>query len=224
MNEYMQSINYENQNIRSMEIDGEIHVCAKDVALALQFQNPADAISKHCKGVAIRYPLSTAGGTQEARFIKEPDLYRLILRANTAEAEKFQDFVCEELLPQYRKQGFYIGRSATASQRELLSLEFKANAVRARIEAERFELKAQQVFEIDGAVPLMDWIQSHRPELNTKQAANLSRTLKQVIAQELDKPVTNMSVPRRGKRLCARPEDIAAAMDTLNNRKQLESN
>lgn len=51
---------------------------AKDVAVALGYENTNDAINKFCKGVAKRYPLSTNGGKQEIRVIDEPDVYRLI--------------------------------------------------------------------------------------------------------------------------------------------------
>ena len=217
MKDSMMIVNYENSKINTAEIDGEFAVCAKDIAKVLGFVNPADAVSKHCKGVAIRYPLKTAGGTHDARFIKEPDLYRLILRANTEAAEKFQDFVCEEMLPQFRKRGFYISKAATAATRELLKLEFQANAVRAGIEKEAWELKARQALEIEGAVPVVDWIKGNLRELDDKQAANLSRNLKRVLAEELGLPVGSMSVPRRGKRLSARPDDLARALAALTN-------
>ena len=61
----------------------------------------------HCKGVTIRYPLETPGGIQQVRFINEPDLYRLITRSKLPEAEKFEAWVFEEVLPSIRKHGMY---------------------------------------------------------------------------------------------------------------------
>ena len=221
MNEHLQVINYETNQIRATEINGELVACAKDIALALGYERPNDAVNAHCKGAVIRRPLETAGGTQEARFIKEPDIFRLIMRAKTEPAEKFQDFVFEELLPQYRKQGFYMGHTATMQSREVASLEFRAQAARARMEAEAWELKARQVFEIEGAVAITDWLSSIHPELNAKQVANLSRTIKQVIAMELGQPVTSMHFLRRGKRLCAHPAAIEEAFALIETRKEL---
>ena len=53
------------------------------------------------------YPLETPGGTQQVRFITEPDLYRLITHSELPEAEKFERWVFEEVLPSIRKHGMY---------------------------------------------------------------------------------------------------------------------
>lgn len=49
--------------------NGTVLFCAKHVATALGYSNTRDAIAKHCKGVANRYPLETAGGIQQMVFI-----------------------------------------------------------------------------------------------------------------------------------------------------------
>ena len=59
------------------------------------------------RGVVKRYPLETPGGTQQVRFITEPDLYRLITHSKLPEAEKFERWVFEEVLPSIRKHGMY---------------------------------------------------------------------------------------------------------------------
>lgn len=80
---------------------------AKDVAVALGYENSNEAINKFCKGVANRYPLSTKGGKQELRVIDEPDVYRLIFGSKLESAKRFQDWVFEEVLPAIRKSGGY---------------------------------------------------------------------------------------------------------------------
>ncbi len=64
--------------IRTLDVDGKIMFCGRDVATALGYANTKDALAKRCKGVAKRYSLQTPGGTQQLRFITEGDLYRLI--------------------------------------------------------------------------------------------------------------------------------------------------
>lgn len=81
---------------------------AKDVAELLGYSNPADAISRHCKGVVKRYPLQTAGGAQEVRVIAEPDIYRLITHSKLPGAQKFEAWVFEDVLPDIRKHGGYL--------------------------------------------------------------------------------------------------------------------
>lgn len=94
--------------LRTYEEDGQILFCGKDVAKALGYKNTRDAMSKHCKGVAKRYPLRTAGGVQEFVFITEPDLYRLITHSKLPTAEKFERWVFEEVLPAIRRTGGYM--------------------------------------------------------------------------------------------------------------------
>ncbi|WP_066113469.1 BRO family protein [Gallibacterium salpingitidis] len=82
--------------------------CANDVCSILDYANPRQAIQKNCKpkGVSIRDTL-TKGGSQEMIYINEPNLYRLIIKSRKPEAEPFEAWVFEEVLPQIRKTGHY---------------------------------------------------------------------------------------------------------------------
>lgn len=99
--------NFEGSSLRAMEIDGEPWFVGKDVAEALGYARPNDAIQQHCKGAVKRRPLQTAGGTQEVRVISEPDMLRLIVNSNLPAAEKFERWVFEDVLPSIRKTGSY---------------------------------------------------------------------------------------------------------------------
>lgn len=98
---------FDTQAVRLVTVEGEPWFVGKDVALVLGYVNPADAISKHCKGVVKRYPLQTAGGTQEVRVISEPDMLRLIVGSKLPAAERFERWIFEEVLPSIRKSGSY---------------------------------------------------------------------------------------------------------------------
>ena len=89
---------------------GEPMFCLVDVAKALGYSRPADAVSQHCKGVAV-LPTPTTGGVQQVKFGKEGEVYRLTMRSKLPDAEKFQDWVCDEVLPSIRKNGGYISTS-----------------------------------------------------------------------------------------------------------------
>ena len=82
--------------------------CGRDVATALGYANPADALNRHCKGVANRYPLQTPGGTQQTRFITEADVFRLIVSSKLPSAQAFEAWVFEEVLPSIRRHGAYM--------------------------------------------------------------------------------------------------------------------
>lgn len=94
--------------LRTYEEDGRILFCGKDVAKALGYAKPNNAINSHCKGALKRCPLQTAGGVQEFVFITEPDLYRLITHSKLPTAEKFERWVFEEVLPAIRRTGGYM--------------------------------------------------------------------------------------------------------------------
>ena len=98
---------FRGRELRTVVIDDEYLWVARDVAEALGYVNTKDAISKHCKGVAKRYPLQTPGGVQDVRVIHEPDLYRLIVGSQLPEAQAFEAWVFEEVLPSIRKTGQY---------------------------------------------------------------------------------------------------------------------
>ena len=96
---------YENTNIRTITTeDGTPLFCGKDVASILGYKDTTNALKLHCRGVTIRYPIvDSLGRSQSARFITEPDLYRLITHSKLPEAEKFERWVFEEVLPSIRK-------------------------------------------------------------------------------------------------------------------------
>ena len=96
---------YENTSVRTITSeDGTPLFCGKDVATILGYKDATNALKLHCRGVVKHYPIvDSLGRTQEARFITEPDLYRLITRSKLPEAEKFERWVFEEVLPSIRK-------------------------------------------------------------------------------------------------------------------------
>lgn len=88
--------------IRIIMEDGKPLFCGKDVAEALGYSDTAKAIRMHCKGVA-ELSTPTAGGVQKMKYIPEGDLYRLIAHSQLPDAERFESWVFDEVLPSIRK-------------------------------------------------------------------------------------------------------------------------
>ncbi|MEN5111311.1 Bro-N domain-containing protein [Pseudomonas sp. TWI672] len=86
---------------------GEPWFVAKDACDLLGYVNPSDAVGRHCKGVAKRYPLQTAGGMQEVRGLSEGDTLRLIVNSTMPAAQEFESWVFDEVLPTIRRTGSY---------------------------------------------------------------------------------------------------------------------
>lgn len=126
--------------------EGKVLFKANDVARSLGYAEAAKAVRTHCKGVSVLdTPIENQYGTvvmQPTKFISESDVYRLVMRSKLPEAEKFQDWVCEEVLPVIRKDGAYL--SEKALQRAVTDPEFfigLANAIRKEKE-QRLEIES----------------------------------------------------------------------------------
>lgn len=125
--------------IRTIDEDGRILFCGRDVATALGYKDTNNALKQHCRGVAKHHPIvDSLGRTQEARFISEGDLYRLIASSKLPAAERFESWVFDEVLPSIRRHGIY------AIDELLQNDEFLEEAIRT-LRAERLaRLAAEQ--------------------------------------------------------------------------------
>lgn len=92
--------------LRIVDRDGQQWFIAIDITKSLGFGNPRQALASHCRGVQ-KMDTPTKSGIQAVSIIPESDVYRLVMRSKLPEAEAFQDWVCEEVLPQIRRMGSY---------------------------------------------------------------------------------------------------------------------
>lgn len=112
---------YEHDNkldrVRTVEIDGEVWFVAADVAKVLGYSNPRDAIARHCKSRGVvKRDIPTSSATQAVTLINEPNVYRLIVKSQLPSAERFEEWLFEEVLPSIRKTGGYgIDRRKTSN-------------------------------------------------------------------------------------------------------------
>ena len=106
--------NEEFGSVRVIVQDGEPWFIASDVAKALGYERPNDAVNTHCKKVNKFSYGDSPRGAQPYNIIPESDVYRLIMRSNLPNAERFQDWVVEEVLPSIRKTGNYSMAPASA--------------------------------------------------------------------------------------------------------------
>lgn len=106
--------------IRITDVDGTIWFVANDVAKSLGYEKPNNAINRYCKKVnKFNYPVTG----RELNIIPESDVYKLIMRSELPEAEKFQDWVTDVVLPTIRKTGSYSLPQVKITRTEAFELE-----------------------------------------------------------------------------------------------------
>ena len=115
--------NKEFGKVRVTEYNGAPWFVASDVAKALGYERPADAVNIHCKKAnkITQYcdsPDRVKTPPINLNIIPESDVYRLVMRSNLPGAERFQDWVVEEVLPAIRKTGGY---GTPQTENEILS-------------------------------------------------------------------------------------------------------
>lgn len=84
--------NKEFGKVRTVEENGKVMFVASDVAKALGYSRPADAITAHCKG-AVKHRLPTNGGMQDLKVITESDMYYLVANSKLPAAKRFEAWI-----------------------------------------------------------------------------------------------------------------------------------
>lgn len=107
-------------SVQVIEEDGKVLFGATEVAKALGYTNPHKAIADHCRYLTKREVPHPQNPEKIIRinFIPESDVYRLICSSKLESAQRFEQWVFEEVLPSIRKTGTYFLRP-TISPEEL---------------------------------------------------------------------------------------------------------
>lgn len=97
---------HESYQLRMYILNGEPWFIAKDICNILEYKNSRKAISDNCriKGVTTSYIPELSN---RYVLIDEGNLYRLVIKSNMPLASKFEEWVCDEILPSIRKLGQY---------------------------------------------------------------------------------------------------------------------
>lgn len=132
-------------DVRTVTINGDPWFVGKDVAAALGFTNPRDAISTHVfdedKGVE---SIDTLGGKQKMTVINESGLYALVFGSRLKSAQRFKHWVTSEVLPAIRRTGGY--QVPAPQGKELLALAVLE--AQKTIEAQNAEIERMKPKEI----------------------------------------------------------------------------
>lgn len=116
---------FDKRQVRTVVKDGELWFVGVDVCRILGYTNPTKAMKDHCKSAELLKPndsLPLVGFTtyRGNTIIPERDVYRLIMRSKLPSAEKFEEWVVGEVLPQIRKTGCYVPAPVPANPLDLM--------------------------------------------------------------------------------------------------------
>ena len=140
MNELTVFQNPEFGELRTTERDGETWFCLTDIC------RPLGIKAYHCRerlkedGIVSTDTVDSAGRRAQMLFVNEGNLYRAIFQSRKPEAERFTDWVTEEVLPSIRKTGRYetrpmsVAENLAAQAQLLVEMERRQARLEERVE------------------------------------------------------------------------------------------
>ncbi|HFL2485608.1 TPA: Bro-N domain-containing protein [Clostridioides difficile] len=122
---------FEGKEIEVFEFEGRILFNSKDVANCLDIKNVNENIRLMNEKQVVKLRNSDISNTDIRKlnnagenFLTESGVYKLIFKSRKEEAEKFQDWISDEVLPAIRQTGAYITNNADPQ-----ALREKANEI-----------------------------------------------------------------------------------------------
>lgn len=115
----IKAFDYNGQEVRTVEINGQPWFVAADVCRVLEISNPTVAMDRLDADEKAKLNLGLSGGATGC--VTESGLYSLILGSRKPEAKQFKRWITHEVIPSIRKTGGYIAGQETLSPEELMA-------------------------------------------------------------------------------------------------------
>lgn len=168
--------NEEFGKITTIEKDGEPWFIGKEVAGALGYADSKKAIKRHCKYAELLKGDAACSFTKSPfgiKIIPEKDLYRLIMKSELPSAERFQDWMMDEVLPAIRKTGGYIVDRFEDTPAEIMARAIKVADVTMKRRAERIKVLEIQNKEMKPKALFADAVTSSNSSILIGRLAKL---------------------------------------------------
>ena len=149
MNE-LKVFNYQDNEVRTVEVDGEPWFVLKDVCNVLGLGSAHKVADRLDEDERTQIPLTDSmGREQQTTIVSESGLYNVILRSDKPEAKPFRKWVTGEVLPAIRKTGGY--RQKALSPVEMFAMQAQINLDQER----RLKAVEQKQAVLDGVMDVM---------------------------------------------------------------------
>lgn len=118
----IQIFNFEDFDVRIVDKDGNPWFVANDVGNVLGLSRSAvrDFVSKLKDEYKSVVSIDTNRGPRNYSIISEQGLYKMLMQSRKPNAEKFQDWIAEDVVPKIRKTGSYSTVESPSSHLEVL--------------------------------------------------------------------------------------------------------
>lgn len=132
----IQIFNYQSNEVRTVEMDGEPWFVLKDVCTVLGISHITDTAKRMDEDeVGQTEVIDSMGRKQSTYIINESGLYNVILRSDKPEAKPFRKWVTSEVLPQIRKTGSYMLPKMTKEMQAIFLLDNRTAQLDQRVTA-----------------------------------------------------------------------------------------
>lgn len=177
MNELKIFENEQFGTIRTVEIDSTPYFVGKDVAEALGYAKPENAISAHVDEDDKTTTLIQGTGSNyksKAVIINESGVYALVFGSKLPKAKEFKHWVTSEVLPAIRKHGVYAVDEVLENPDMLISAlqALKAEKEKAKRLTETLAVQEQQIAELQPKASYYDVV------LNCKDLVSVTEIAK----------------------------------------------
>lgn len=180
--------NKEFGSIRTVKLDNETYFVGKDIAEALGYANPKNAVPTH---VSDEDKLSTqieyAGQRREVTVINESGLYALIFGSKLESAKRFKRWVTSEVLPAIRQTGQYQMQNLSDEMKAILMHDEKIVKMDKRI----FNLENNMVIDYGQQLVLANLVSSVVIEILGGKTSNAYREASKKVFSECNRDIKN---------------------------------
>lgn len=204
MQNTLERFSFNDQEIRVVERNNNVWFIANDICKIIGITNTSRAISRLKPYEKDIITGNTLGGLQEMLIVSEPGLYRLIITSRKPEAEAFQDWICQKVIPSIRKTGIH--SISKASYGEAL-----VNQAQAILELERKQLeatlKSEEAFDISlkalqACKEIQQQLKPTTLQIKLDELQQLAQVVKSNSSIQTDRQLLNDFVQRLASYMC----------------------
>lgn len=166
--------NFEDNVVRTVEVDEKPFFVGKDVATILGYTNTSKALSDHVDDEdKLNNESLSSLGQRGGWLINESGLYSLIISSKLPNAKKFKKWVTSEVLPSIRKHGLY-ATEELINNPDLMIAAFtalKEEREKTRILNDTVAVQNQQIAELKPKASYYDVVLNCKDLVSTSKIA-----------------------------------------------------